>query len=294
MNIKKYWPQMTELYFNSVTPPQQKSLPRTCCGVRGKLLRGLAHKKISGGLLHEIYKLQTSTGNFALKILDPWIVSQDGAEHWNLCEKIANDFVEMKIPTISAIKNCDGKYVSVINNNYFLIYPWIDGKVLQSDEITIQHAQRMGELLGKMHKLCHPAHAERVAGHRDLDPRNIIWQNDQPIIIDWEYAGLITPSLDLLIVACNFSGLSQGKVPNKNLFQAVLNGYKNITGKIPKFTQQDYMQYLSYCLDWIEFNFRRAIAEPEKRPEIQAEISKSWKAIRWIDSKLEDFLQSLY
>ncbi|WP_448916631.1 phosphotransferase [Eubacterium ramulus] len=40
----------------------------------------------------------------------------------------------------------------------------------------------------------------QVISHRDLDPKNIMWKNDVPYIIDWEVAGYINPYEELIQV----------------------------------------------------------------------------------------------
>lgn len=42
--------------------------------------------------------------------------------------------------------------------------------------------------------------AFQVISHRDLDPKNILWQGADPLIIDWEAAGYVNPYQELLEV----------------------------------------------------------------------------------------------
>ena len=37
------------------------------------------------------------------------------------------------------------------------------------------------------------ASQNQVISHRDLDPKNVMWKNDAPYIIDWEAAGYVNP-----------------------------------------------------------------------------------------------------
>ena len=41
---------------------------------------------------------------------------------------------------------------------------------------------------------------DQVISHRDLDPKNVLWQGDQPWLIDWEAAGYINPRQELVEV----------------------------------------------------------------------------------------------
>lgn len=43
---------------------------------------------------------------------------------------------------------------------------------------------------------------QQIMSHRDLDPKNVLWRSEfSPIIIDWESAGMINPSLDVIETA---------------------------------------------------------------------------------------------
>lgn len=108
---------------------------------------------------------------------------------------------------------------------------------------------------------------ELVVSHRDLDPSNVIWQSvDAPILIDWEYAGLIHPTLDLLIVALNWSELLSGKIqPAK--FCALISGYYANRPTRP-LTPSVFAGYFGYCLDWLDFNIRKLATIPEAATEI--------------------------
>lgn len=322
-------------------------------------------KLLAGGLLHQVYWLQTSTGNYALKLLDPWIVSQQNLSHWNTCELIAKNFFDKHIPAVHALQNLTGNYLSQFNDQYFMVYHWIKSychparakcvagsgiiesqtrprKTLCVCGVT-QRIENIGTILAHIHsiqlnKTDYPQlnipswngfdeqHWENllekydtnfdiqkllkinntirnveikltekdiIISHRDLDPRNVIWQNERPFIIDWEYAGLITPTLDLLIVAFNFAGLSLGKTPKIENFRAVVKGYEAKRESVT-FDNQNKILYLGYCLDWLEFNLRRWLAQTPKRPQIDEEIKRSWWAIQWIYQEFDDFMSAIY
>jgi Ser/Thr protein kinase RdoA (MazF antagonist) len=66
---------------------------------------------------------------------------------------MANNFQEYGVSTICALK-INGNYVSKINGKFFMIYPWIEGRVFtQDDEITADIAQKIGMSLAKIHKI---------------------------------------------------------------------------------------------------------------------------------------------
>ena len=39
-----------------------------------------------------------------------------------------------------------------------------------------------------------------VISHRDLDPKNVMWNGSEPLVIDWEAAGYVNPYQEFLEV----------------------------------------------------------------------------------------------
>jgi len=62
-----------------------------------------------------------------------------------------------------------------------------------------------------------------VIGHGDIDPKNVLWRDDQPIVIDWESAGYLNPAHEFIIYALCWAG--ENEKTDKEKFFAFLNGY---------------------------------------------------------------------
>lgn len=98
-----------------------------------------------------------------------------------------------------------------------------------------------------------------VISHRDFDYKNILWNLNQAYVIDWESAGLINPVLELVDVACNWSGcndldLDEGK------FISVVNSYHSIK-RIPEHInwQTILENNLLGKIEWLEYNIQRSL-----------------------------------
>lgn len=126
-------------------------------------------------------------------------------------------------------------------------------------------------------KASHPhLQQELVLSHRDLDAKNVLWQStSKAILLDWEYAGLINPKLDLFIVALNWSEVTSGNI-HWQRFAAILLGYE----KSRSFTLNEHILfgYYGYCLDWLEFNLRR-LGEKEENKIAIREIIGTYNAL---------------
>ena len=101
-------------------------------------------------------------------------------------------------------------------------------------------------------------HSCQVISHRDLDPKNILWQGDQPYLIDWEAAGYVNPCQELLEVL-HYWGCDHRGIYDPDLCQALL---------------QEYMQFMnlrgvdwapifacSYdsMLGWLEYTLKKSL-----------------------------------
>ncbi|MGM0845623.1 MAG: phosphotransferase [Bacillota bacterium] len=97
-----------------------------------------------------------------------------------------------------------------------------------------------------------------VISHRDLDPKNVMWTNVGPVIIDWESAGFIHPMLDLIETALYWSEKEKGHI-HQDRFSAFLSGYKK-HGNVLNTSWENVMKAgFSAKLDWLEYNLKRSL-----------------------------------
>ena len=97
-----------------------------------------------------------------------------------------------------------------------------------------------------------------VISHRDLDPKNVMWNGDKPCVIDWEAAGYVNPYQELLEVVNYWTDDGTGKL-FKEKFDALIDtysAYMNISTVI-----WDEVFHGSYfgMLGWLEYNVKRAL-----------------------------------
>ncbi len=107
---------------------------------------------------------------------------------------------------------------------------------------------------------------EQVISHRDLDPKNVMWQGMQPILIDWEAAGYINPWQEM--AECLFYWCDDGHGNlKKGCFQAFVAAYGE---KIPLHGapwQEALNAAYKGCIEWLYYNLRRA-AGLEREEEV--------------------------
>jgi Ser/Thr protein kinase RdoA (MazF antagonist) len=242
-------------------------------------------ESISGGLLHKMYAVKTTKEKYAVKLLNLQIMLRPEAiSNYINSERIAN-LVSGKVPSVPA-KIINGDIIQRLDNQYFLVFSWIEGKCLNPKEINKTHCEKIGSILADIHKLDffdldlnYKVNTNRqqtnwnfylergrknnaewfdllfeiidklnvwnalairsanllttnlVISHRDLDPKNVLWNQDKPVLIDWESAGFINPVKDLIEIAIYWSEDEMGNVDRERFF-AFIRGYKMKYGEI--------------------------------------------------------------
>ena len=98
----------------------------------------------------------------------------------------------------------------------------------------------------------------QVISHRDLDPKNVMWKNDEPFIIDWEAAGYVNPFQELIEVLNYWIADEAGKY-DKVKFDALMHAYtesidvNNVNWEVVLACSFDGM------LGWLEYSLKRAL-----------------------------------
>jgi Ser/Thr protein kinase RdoA (MazF antagonist) len=267
---------------------------------------------ISGGLLHKMYAVETYTGKYAIKALNPQIMRRPMAmQNFINSEQIA-DIASKNISAISA-KRFNGVFMQEIDNQFYLVFDWVEGKSIKFDEINITHCEKIGAILLDIHRmdfsklgiandLPEDTHiiewndylqkgqksnavwtnllleivdklyewnaqasksakllaSDMIISHRDLDPKNVIWNQNNPIVIDWEAAGYINPMQELIETSIYWSEDEMGNI-DKEKFLAFIYGYKKKYGKLQANWRTVLVGGFLGKLNWLEYNLKRSL-----------------------------------
>ncbi len=98
----------------------------------------------------------------------------------------------------------------------------------------------------------------RVISHRDLDPKNVMWNGLQVYLIDWEAAGYVNPDQELLEVINYWASDEKGRI-QRGYFDAILESYQ--THREIKNVEWEPVLAGSFngMLGWLEYNVKRAL-----------------------------------
>lgn len=109
-------------------------------------------QRVHGGLLHIMWRIDTSQGSYAVKQLSKNINLKDDdiVNNYEISERIAYQFANKGIPAIYAISK-DKKYLFIVDNTGYLLYPWVEAKVLDKDAINQTWALEIARVLAMIH-----------------------------------------------------------------------------------------------------------------------------------------------
>ena len=135
-----------------------------------------------------------------------------------------------------------------------------------------------------------------VISHRDLDRKNVMWQDNIPFIIDWEASGYTNPTIELIQVGWYWSG-GDTKNVDYDKFKKVISLYKkyykgNIDNQIEILVKAD----VYGRLNWLNYNLQRALCignnyDQEEIELAENEIVQSIEEIKYNESQFKNILK---
>ncbi len=298
-------------------------------------------EKLAGGLMHKMRKVQTDQGIYAIKILNPEVMSRKGSyENFIKSEEISNLAKHSGITVSSAILIQDS-YINKFKEQYYMVFEYVEGKILTDDQITVEHCKKIAQALVKIHSLdnsnlnldktiseykstylwdeylknknfskmpykelylknyrkynsimkrvnerFNESNQIKVLCHRDLDPKNVLWNKETPIIIDWESAGFSNPYQELIEVALSWSGFLSGNF-NEDKFKAIIEEYV-------KYRKFEHKRYFTICgnlvgrFEWLWYNLERSLGIKTQDSE-EVELAK--KEVTKVILEINRYLQ---
>lgn len=265
-------------------------------------------QRVSGGYMHKMYCIETTTGKYAVKLLNPAIMKRpDALKNYQSAERLERVLQENKIPLVPALE-MNGYKMQCIDSQYFYIFNWSEGKALGLEEIKKEHCEIAGTLLAKIHKLEQLAKpftrneigidwdtyielanksgseiADLLNNGRDLfytsqkefnaalkkippltcicdgdmDSKNVLWVNGNPVIIDLECLGYGNPFMEMFQLALSWSGYELCDI-DFELFKTFITSYHQEYGSF----QVDWNALYGIgfgLLEWLEYNIKRSL-----------------------------------
>ena len=236
-----------------------------------------------------LWRVEADEVSYAIKQLSPQIDINNPkiVAKYELSEQIAFRFAEHGIPAVFALES-SGHRLTVIDNIAYLVYPWVEGQTLKSNEVSEMHALKIAVIIARLHKInmsvpenksprfdiysneaiinaienalslkCPFAKVlnekrnvfltvnkkyqdaipvlkeESVITHGDMDRLNILWQGDEPKLIDWESARKMNPTHDMIRTSLGWSRVGLEHF-SYEIYNKMLEAYKKSGGVLNK------------------------------------------------------------
>ncbi len=158
----------------------------------------LSISKITGGLSHRMYKVVTDKKVYAIKELNQGIMKRKTAcENFVFSEKVTDIVIKNGIHAISAI-NVNNDIIKNIDNNYFMIFEWFDGEILNAEDISLLHCKAIGEILAQIHNIDFSEIEEDK--RKRIDIKKFNWREylKKAKKINRKYAQILNKNIDIL------------------------------------------------------------------------------------------------
>lgn len=125
--------------------------------------------KVSGGLSHRMYKVVTDKGIYAIKELNSGVMKRKEAfSNFIFSEKVSEIAIQNGITGIGALK-ANNEVITKIDDNYYMIFEWLDARILNADEITEKHCEIIGKILAKIHNIDFTGIKDEKRKNKDLE-----------------------------------------------------------------------------------------------------------------------------
>lgn len=95
---------------------------------------------------------------------------------------------------------------------------------------------------------------EEVMTHGDIDQKNILLVDGQPVLCDWDVAAPFVPRREVADVAMSF-----GAWERFDIARQVISAYRSAGGDLGTVTSGDIAQPLMIGIDWVALNIERAL-----------------------------------
>lgn len=109
--------------------------------------------KVTGGLSHRMYKVETDKGIYAVKELNTGVMKREKTySNFVFSEKVTDIAKENGISAIGALK-LNNDIMVKIDDSYSMVFEWLEGKILKAEEITDKHCEIIGKILAQIHNI---------------------------------------------------------------------------------------------------------------------------------------------
>lgn len=123
---------------------------KLCATYKLGLLSGVP-EQISGGFLHRMYRVTTNQAEYAVKALNPQLMRKEAVmNNMIAAEKVAVQARRQGVSALPALLY-EGSCIHEADGQYYLLFPWIEGRSVSAAEAGLEHCILIGQALADIH-----------------------------------------------------------------------------------------------------------------------------------------------
>ena len=295
---------------------------------------------VSGGFLHKMFRVDTESGSYAVKHLNPTIMKRpDAVSNFLHAERYEDILEKAGVPIVPAIR-IDGGKMQICGGEYFYIFHWQEGRVSDRHDISAEQCRIAGSIQGRIHSIDSKSiertepefsavdwdgYAEEALSKssdigsllkdnaallkyaesemnkaraalpgiecivdEDMDPKNVMWREGEPFVIDLECLERGNPVSSVLQLSLQWAGVTICDLDLEKL-RAFFEGYREAYDN--GFDDYASVFGLAYTwIEWLEYNIERALgncADEAEREMGISQVRQTVEIIRYL-SDMED------
>lgn len=109
---------------------------------------------VFGGLLHRMFALETASGKYAVKLLNPEIMRRPEAmENYRRAEALEAKLEARRLPILPALTVNGQRMLQLHEDQYAYLFPWYGGHAIKGKAVAARHAAAIGAALAGMHSV---------------------------------------------------------------------------------------------------------------------------------------------
>ena len=300
-------------------------------------------ERVSGGLMHRMFRVRTAGQDYAVKLLNPEIMKRPEAmRNYRRAESLERILEEAGLPIVPAL-TVNGRKMQETDGDSFYIFRWQSGKITDWYGITAEQCRQAGKILGRIHalqpeRIKHPEpvrsavpwrkYAEEAKRQKsviapllcgnlelleyaqdalnrarqalpdlecitdeDMDPKNVMWDNGKPAVIDLECLDRGNPVSGALQLSLQWAGITVCDL-KPYLLKAFFEGYLDAFDC--GFRDYGSVTGLAYSwIEWLEYNINRALGSSRDQDGQEtgiAEVRNTMDRLRYLRER-EDLIR---
>lgn len=135
--------------------------------------------------------------------------------------------------------------------------------------------------------------AHQVVSHRDLDPKNVLWQGEQPYLIDWEAAGVVNPCQELLEIL-NYWCNDENGCLDPSRCQALLAEYTRYMNLGDVDWTPVFAVSYDGMLGWLEYTLKKALGiEKDEDAQGASQMTGTYRELQRYEAQAGQLRQIL-